>query len=286
VGQTYYVNPSYRKLLQTSIDTAKGKIKETLKKMANGGVASSGVTASKMKTQEMKKQVLNKIPPKASSCPCGTEYLPEARFCYKCGRASEDTCRCGAAFLPGAKFCCMCGTKKPDYNCNITRCSANTNASTATPHTASHSNGSSSPVLSTTSCNDDDVPALALDEPEEQTEVTTLMICDIPCRRSIEQVMEVVDMHGFANTYDLVYMPHQKGRRTQAQSQNVGYAFINFKESTWATAFMDVFVNVRFPSSSSEKLSYAKPARCQGFEANFEMHGRKPAAGALVTFRD
>lgn len=35
VGQTYYVNPSYKDLLQSSIDTAQGKTKETMQKMQN-----------------------------------------------------------------------------------------------------------------------------------------------------------------------------------------------------------------------------------------------------------
>lgn len=116
-------------------------------------------------------------------------------------------------------------------------------------------------------------------------EITTLMICDIPCRRNIEQLIATIDAAGFEKTYDFVYMPGRKGRR-QAQGGNVGYAFVNFKKSEWAMAFMESFQNVAFPDSSSTKLGYAKPARDQGFAANYVIHGRKNAVGSLLTFCD
>jgi len=119
---------------------------------------------------------------------------------------------------------------------------------------------------------------------EVQGEITTLMVCDIPCRESIEQLMGVMDAVGFSKTYDLVYMPGQRGRQTS--QGNVGYAFVNFKKAEWATAFMSVFQNIHFPNSASTKLSYAKPAREQGFAANYMMHSRKNAVGSLLTFCD
>jgi len=116
------------------------------------------------------------------------------------------------------------------------------------------------------------------------TDITTLMVCDIPCRESIEQLMAVMDEVGFSKTYDLVYMPGQRGR--QASRGNVGYAFVNFKTTEWASAFMNIFQNIHFPNSASTKLSYAKPARDQGFAANYMMHSRKNAVGSLLTFCD
>jgi len=125
---------------------------------------------------------------------------------------------------------------------------------------------------------------LAAIKSETNAEVTTLMVCDIPCRESIEQLMAVMDEVGFSKTYDLVYMPGQRGR--QASRGNVGYAFVNFKTTEWASAFMNIFQNIHFPNSASTKLSYAKPARDQGFAANYMMHSRKNAVGSLLTFCD
>jgi len=125
---------------------------------------------------------------------------------------------------------------------------------------------------------------LAAIKSETNAEVTTLMVCDIPCRESIEQLMTVMDEVGFSKTYDLVYMPGQRGR--QASRGNVGYAFVNFKTTEWASAFMNVFQKIHFPNSASTKLSYAKPARDQGFAANYMMHSRKNAVGSLLTFCD
>lgn len=116
--------------------------------------------------------------------------------------------------------------------------------------------------------------------------ITTLMICDIPCRQTINQVVDAINEHGYAGTYDLVYMPPQKGFRRPKHSQNMGYAFINFKHAEYATAFGKVFHDYPFPHCSSTKLSYTKPAHRQGFQANLEMHSKeRTSAGCLLTFQ-
>lgn len=215
---------------------------------------------------------------KRQACVCGTPLMKDARFCFQCGKKQEEVCPCGAAYLPNALFCCMCGLARGQQKALAPSTANAMDDSTASP--SSDSGGSIGGSVSYPS-----EQSTWMDVNQSIEEITTLMVCDIPCRRSIEQVMEAFDIHGFAGTYDLVYMPHQKGRRTPSQSQNVGYAFVNFKTAEWASAFMNIFRNVRFPDSSSSKLSYAKPARCQGYEANLEMHSRKSAAGALVSLR-
>merc|ERR1719174_1665775 len=118
----------------------------------------------------------------------------------------------------------------------------------------------------------------------DQEDITTLMICDIPCRRTVEQVIDAINAYGFSGAYDLVYMPHQRGRRSPKNSQNVGYAFVNFKRPEFAASFMRVFQNVQFPNCASEKRSFAKPARFQGLRTNVDMHSSQRAAGCLLLF--
>lgn len=118
--------------------------------------------------------------------------------------------------------------------------------------------------------------------------ITTLMICDIPCRQNINQIIDAINVHGFENTYDLVYMPAHKASRVVNHFQNVGYAFVNFKQPEYACGFMQAFQNYRFPNCLSKKLSYARPAHHQGFQANMDMHlkQRRASGCRLITFGD
>lgn len=46
---------------------------------------------------------------------CGSQLLPGARFCTRCGATVEDhlLCKsCGTPLLPGAKFCTRCGQRQ------------------------------------------------------------------------------------------------------------------------------------------------------------------------------
>jgi hypothetical protein len=117
---------------------------------------------------------------------------------------------------------------------------------------------------------------------------TTLMICDIPCRQNINQIIDAINVHGFENSYDLVYMPAHKASRVVNHFQNVGYAFVNFKRPEYASGFIQAFQNYSFPNCLSKKLSYARPAHHQGFQANLDMHlkQRRASGCRLITFCD
>lgn len=110
------------------------------------------------------------------------------------------------------------------------------------------------------------------------------MMCDIPCRRNIQQIVDVIDSMGFAGTYDFVYMPPQKQFQCSRQSNNMGYAFVNFKTPVDAAAFWRVSQYFVFPQSSSKKVSYTKPAHCQGYDANVDMHEKKSHTGSVLLF--
>jgi hypothetical protein len=114
------------------------------------------------------------------------------------------------------------------------------------------------------------------------TEITTLMICDIPCRRTIEQLVGAIDGVGFANTYNLVYMPSK--RPMYSQNVNMGYAFVNFKTVEFAAAFSETFQNFNFPGSLSKKMSYAKAARYQGYQVNLDRYLKQYVVGCLLVF--
>lgn len=120
---------------------------------------------------------------------------------------------------------------------------------------------------------------------QEGEPITTLMVCDIPCSKSIEDLLELVNSFGFEGTYDFAYMPSRRHGPSKDTVGNLGYAFVNFKKADTASSFMEVFQNISFPASLTKKLSYAKAARHQGYEANVGMHiSRARRPGSMVTF--
>ena len=114
--------------------------------------------------------------------------------------------------------------------------------------------------------------------------ITTMMLCDIPCRQTIEKLIAAINAIGFADTYDLVYLPSHEARRKVKHMKNIGYAFVNFKSPEDAAAFSYAFEDMSFPSCLSTKRSYTKPANYQGFKINFERHSKMKQAGCFLTF--
>jgi len=194
--------------------------------------------------------------------------------CYNPG----DVCECGTAFILNFGFCANCGRQRPNIPSVPKRAPA---AATAAFNDVNKSLGTFPPGILH--------PESAPEPLQKPTEITTLMVCDIPCTRTIEQVAAAMDSAGFGKTYDLIYMPKstkQRGRRAVAQVRNIGYAFVNFKKPEFAAMFMIAFHDFRWAGTSTTKLSYAKPAHFQGFEANFEMQLRSVTPGPILTFRD
>jgi len=118
-------------------------------------------------------------------------------------------------------------------------------------------------------------------------EVTTLMVGGIPSRLKLQGAIEMINDQGFANAYDLVYMPRYG---SAASRKNLGYMFVNFKKPEGAAAFAKAFRDFCMPHRTSKKCCFTKPASCQGFEANVKMHTAQGQIDcdkdvALATFR-
>jgi len=108
-------------------------------------------------------------------------------------------------------------------------------------------------------------------------DITTLMLCNIPCRYNVDEILDAINNEGFQNTYDFVYVPNRK-----ELSQNMGYAFVNFKLPESASAFMKAFQDYKFLASETTKLSYAKPAQTQGYRRNLKLHRVKAGKGGRL----
>jgi hypothetical protein len=121
--------------------------------------------------------------------------------------------------------------------------------------------------------------------PSHQEEVTTIMFCNIPCCLGIQEVVDMINDLGFYGKYDLVYVPAQRGSHKPKPRRiiNMGYAFVNFLKPDDAVSFVQAADNCSFPKTRSKKMSYAKPAHCQGFDENLAMH-TKQRSGSLLVF--
>jgi len=111
-------------------------------------------------------------------------------------------------------------------------------------------------------------------------EVTTLMMCDIPFCQTIDSIIDTINSHGFIDTFNLVYMPSSDRKYLQ----NLGYVFVNFKTAEYAMSFREAFQGFRWPKTLSEKMSYTKPALCQGYAENVNSYIEKRAVGCLVIY--
>lgn len=94
---------------------------------------------------------------------------------------------------------------------------------------------------------------------------TTIMIRNIPNRYSQRELMLELEELGFDDSFDFVYIPMDKCTRA-----NLGYAFVNFVEATWAEKCLGEFQNYRFQRHRdvSSKIAAASVAHIQGLDNN------------------
>jgi len=98
------------------------------------------------------------------------------------------------------------------------------------------------------------------------TEVTTVMLRNIPSHYNSVGLLALLDSEGFAGQYDFAYVPFDFRSRV-----TLGYAFVNFSSHDHALRAFQVFDKFTNWKGNSKKTCSVQWSRTQGLEANFEV---------------
>jgi hypothetical protein len=105
---------------------------------------------------------------------------------------------------------------------------------------------------------------------------TTLMVRNIPTRFTSVSFLRILDECGFRNCFDFFYLPMDF--RT---GKNMGYAFLNFTSTTYASAFCSLFNGRRLRMTTSTKVIEISPSRRQGLVENVALFKASDLLGSL-----
>jgi len=107
----------------------------------------------------------------------------------------------------------------------------------------------------------------AEDQVNNSLESQTMMLRNIPNRTTCAAIARRLLACGFGGTYDLLYVPIDR----TTGNLNLGYAFVNFRQSAASSRFADMFNNKSakelFPASCSDKVLKVSLATVQGRDA-------------------
>jgi hypothetical protein len=124
--------------------------------------------------------------------------------------------------------------------------------------------------------------ALEYESSKSDQPATTLMIRNIPNRCTQRELIKELEDLGFADTFDFLYLPVDKG--TMA---SVGYAFVNFLLPEYAERCMQVFQNYRFRKNGKVpgKSVAISVAHIQGLDANLAHYEKAAVSTAKLKHR-
>jgi hypothetical protein len=95
----------------------------------------------------------------------------------------------------------------------------------------------------------------------QDDEIRTVMMRNIPCRCTKEDLFAAIEELGFAGAYDFFHLPIKR-----CQRQNYGYAFIGFSTAEVTKAFCAKAEGYRFRGRKSAKAVTLVPARLQSLD--------------------
>jgi hypothetical protein len=116
-------------------------------------------------------------------------------------------------------------------------------------------------------------------KPKNESRFTTVMLRNIPCKYSQDQLLEELSEFGNVN---FLYLPLV---RTMNKAKNLGYAFVNFVSAEEAKAFIANFANHTFKHfPNSTKKAQVDYAELQGFKQNVKFFSRAKLRNSCKPF--
>jgi len=91
----------------------------------------------------------------------------------------------------------------------------------------------------------------------------TVMIRNIPCSCTRDEILKAIEDLGFAGKHDFFYQPMRKGKA-------LGYAFIGFPDPQVTKEFASSMIGYRFERKMSSKIVTVTPATIQGLSNNMD----------------
>jgi len=109
---------------------------------------------------------------------------------------------------------------------------------------------------------------------------TTLMIRNIPNCYVLEDLLGELEQLGFGGNYDFACLPMDK-----CSKASVGYAFVNFVSSSWASSFVAGSRGHFFTRRGKSKEVVVSVAHLQGLAANLEHYDRARKSSKMALQR-
>jgi len=90
-----------------------------------------------------------------------------------------------------------------------------------------------------------------------------VMIRNIPCNCTRDEILKAIEEVGFAEKHDFIYTPMKKGKA-------LGYKFIGFPDPQVTKEFVKSMIGYRFVRKMSSKIVTVTPAAIQGPSNNMD----------------
>ncbi|CAE8741808.1 unnamed protein product [Polarella glacialis] len=116
-------------------------------------------------------------------------------------------------------------------------------------------------------------------EQQDSTAATTMMLRNIPCRLTRDEVLQQFYIHGFRGCFDFFSMPESTGRtkRAAGTSTSLCYGFINFLCAEDAWRFQAFFHGRTLTGLSPDMACEVEVSRKQGLQTNLHFQASRPA---------
>eukprot|EP00929_Paragymnodinium_shiwhaense_P119791 TRINITY_DN91686_c0_g1_i1.p1 TRINITY_DN91686_c0_g1~~TRINITY_DN91686_c0_g1_i1.p1 ORF type:complete len:273 (-),score=46.23 TRINITY_DN91686_c0_g1_i1:43-861(-) len=103
----------------------------------------------------------------------------------------------------------------------------------------------------------------------------TLMIKNLPCRVTEEEILEAAEDLGFGGAHNYFHLPVKKTAKAKAKPQTSGYCFFGFETSETAVRFAKAMSGFQFKKRQSDKLVMVTTAHIDGQDPRAKETGAK-----------